>query len=731
MTDSRSGSDPTGLAGVPALAADRDGAMGELDPRARLRVRVAGLAAALLTALAVLALGPWLRQPLYDLYQTLAPAPDVSERVQVVVIDADSIRDVGGWPWTRFYLAALTERIAERGAAAIGFDLLFAEPDRHDPGEFASVYGELPPGVIRELQALPSGDAAFGRAIGRSPVVLARAGVADGSFDRVESQGAILPPEAGFKGDAPAALKSYSSVLANIPLLDGAPLGHGLVNGERDPDGLVRRVPLVARAAGQLTPGFAAELVRIAEGADALVLESAGDRLTAVRIGRHRVPAEPDGQLLLRYSDWRKIPTISAVDVLRQGLEPDLFKDKIVLVGLAAAGTSDVTSTPRARAIYGVFVQAQTVDAILRGAGLRRPAWAPPVEWAVGLLLVGVSFIGVPRAPIGPVIAFAALEIAGVFGASLFAFHHNLLLDPFPMLLPGAANSAVMVMLLFVEGRRVQRRLRTALEDERLEAARVSGELTAASEIQSGMLLPRAELARVSPAADIDAILQSAKTVGGDLYDAFTFDDGRVCFLVGDVTGKGVPASLFMALAKALSRSLLMRPNTGLAAAVAEINAELSRDNRQAMAVSVLVGVLSPGDGTLELCCAGHENPLVVSADGAVRELVLDGGPPLCVDETFPYPVEPHRLNPGETLVVFSDGLTEAQSPDGRLLTRAELLAAVAEASQASDLRGMLDQLVERVRQFEAGGDPSDDLTVLAVRLRPQGPGQPPSTEAG
>ncbi|MFN9927176.1 MAG: PP2C family protein-serine/threonine phosphatase, partial [Phenylobacterium sp.] len=302
------------------------------------------------------------------------------------------------------------------------------------------------------------------------------------------------------------------------------------------------------------------------------------------------------------------------------------------------------------------------------------------LEWGLGLALVIVSWLGVPRAPMGLVLAAAGVETAAVLGGCWAAFLNNIVIDPYPMLAPGAAASAVTVAMLFVEGRRVQARLRAALDEERLTAARVSGELAAASEIQSGMLLPRGELARVSPDVEIDAVLQSAKTVGGDLYDAFLFGDGRVCFLVGDVTGKGVPASLFMALAKALSRSLLMRPETPLAAAIAEINAELSRDNRQAMAVSVLVGVLHPDDGTLHLCSAGHENPLVIDAEGRVREIVLDGGPPLCVDETFAYPDETHHLAPGERLVFFTDGLTEAQDPDGRLMERDALLAAVSMA---------------------------------------------------
>jgi serine phosphatase RsbU (regulator of sigma subunit) len=306
----------------------------------------------------------------------------------------------------------------------------------------------------------------------------------------------------------------------------------------------------------------------------------------------------------------------------------------------------------------------------------------------------------------------------GIRAASWLAFAADLLVDPLPMLVPGAATSSVMVLLLFVEGRRVQARLRGQLEDERLSAARISGELSAASEIQSGMLLPRADLARISPAIEIDAALQSAKTVGGDLYDAFPFDDGRVCFLVGDVTGKGVPASLFMALSKALSRSLLMRPATPLDTAVEEINRELSRDNREAMAVSLLVGVLHPADGRLDMVCAGHENPLIVGTDRTVRELKLDGGPALCVADDFPYPVETHRLAPGETLVLFTDGLTEAQAPDGRLFEREDVLAALARSAEAPTLTEMVDGIVERVRAFEAGGEPSDDLTILAVRLR-------------
>lgn len=738
MTGSRSKSEPvdrvklfpTTPFGARILS---DGAVGDLDRGARVRIRIGGLMAALAGAMLVATLGPTLRQPLIDLYQRVSPPPLASAKVKVVVIDAESLAAIGGWPWSRYALARLTEQIADRGALAIGYDFLFVEPDRQAPSEFVTAYpDELSPAAAAEVAALPSMDAIFARVIGRSPVVLARAGVDASSYD--SAGGAVrdnvppLPPEVAFQGPVPGAIPYYPAAVANLELIDGAALGHGLANGPPDADGVIRRVPLLGRPHGVLTPSLALDLVRVAEGVETIQLEGDKDALDAIRIGKHRVPVDAGGRIELRFAgrppdadgdrveDYRTVP---AADLLRKGIPADAFKDSIVLVGLTAAGTSDVVTTPRDAETYGVFVQAQAVDAILRSAALARPRWAPPLEWGIGLALALISWFGVPRAAMTAVLAGAAVEVVAAFAASWVAFLNNLVIDPYPMLVPGAASSAVLVTALFVEGRRVQGRLRAALEDERLSAARISGELAAASEIQLGMLLPREELSRISPAVDVDAVLQPAKTVGGDLYDAFCFDDGRVCFLVGDVTGKGVPASLFMALSKALSRSLLMRPDTPLDAAIREINAELSRDNRQAMAVSVLVGVLQPWDGRLDMVCAGHDNPVIVDAQGVAREVDLDGGPPLCVAETFPYPVETHRLAPGEVLFCFTDGLTEAQTPEGELFGRARAEAAMAAAARAGDISQAVDSLVARVRAFEAGGEPSDDLTILAVSLKP------------
>lgn len=638
----------------------------------------------------------------------------------MVLIDAPSLAAVGGWPWSRYTMARLTEAIAGRGAKAIGYDFLFPEADRLTPSLFADLYPELPAATAGEIRGLPSMDAVFARVIGRSPVVLARAGVAKGSFDALGAA-APLPPEAQFSGIAPGDVPSYPEAVANLPILDGAALGHGLVNGPKDPDGVMRRVPLLSRAAGAMTPGFALELVRIAEGEDGVRLLGDGGHLKAVQLGRHRLPVDAQGRMALRFRGIPGSATTSAVDLLRSGVAAHAFQGKIVVVGLTAAGTSDIVTTPRETETFGVLVQAEAINAIARTDPLSRPDWAAALEWALGLLVVAGAWLATPRLGLLAIVT-SALTLSGLAVAASYAgFLHGALLDPAPVVAPGAATAATMIALLFVEGRRVQARLRSALDEERLSAAKIAGELSAASEIQSGMLLPRAALRRVSQAVEIDAVLQPAKSVGGDLYDAFMIDPGRLCFLVGDVTGKGVPASLFMALSKALSRSLLMRPKIALDAALDGINAELSRDNGQMMAVSLLVGVLDLADGSLELCSAGHENPLLVDGAGQVRELRLDGGPALCVAEGFPYPVERYRLEPGETLVAFTDGVTEAQDPSGDLFERDRAMA-VLTGQAAQPLSEMIDALVAAVRSFEAGQDASDDLTVLALRRRPNGP---------
>ncbi|MFS0736709.1 CHASE2 domain-containing protein [Sphingomonas sp. 1P06PA] len=692
----------------------------DVDPASLRRVRIAGAAAALAIAI-LLALvgGDTPGERLFDRFQKLHPRAIGSDRVAVVLIDAESLRAVGPWPWPRYTIARLVERIAAEGAVAIGLDMVFPETDWSSPARFVGQYPELDLAAAAAIAALPSGDVALARVIGTKPVVLARAGVAAGSVDAggvAAGDAAQLPIEASITPAPPPGVLAFPQALASIPDFEEVARGQGLVNGAPDADGIVRRVPLVASVAGRATPGFALDLARVALGVDAIGARPGASGLAAVSLGDRLLPVDRDGRMRLHFGRIPPATVISAVDVLRRPTRADRFRGKVAIIGLASAGTVDIVATPLQPEAYGMLVQAQAVDAILGGGALRRPGWAVPAEWALGVVLALLAIALVPRAhrrwwPL-PVLA-ALLWVGGSF--ALFA-GAGLLIDPIRPLAIGGAAFAAAAAAAGLEGARAQARLRAVLEQERLSAARTAGELEAARDIQRGMLPGRASLAALDPALSVDALLEAAQSVGGDFYDALRLPDGRIALLVGDVTGKGVPAALFMALGKALTAGALLR-GRGLEAATGDLARDLSRDNSEAMFVTLLLVLVDPLTGRAELMNAGHENPLLLRA-GAVAALALEGGPPLCAVDDFPYVAEPLALQPGDGLLLVSDGVTEAQSPDGDFFGHRRL-AAVLEALGADWTPAIAcSALANAVRDFEAGGEPSDDLTILAMRWR-------------
>jgi adenylate cyclase len=140
------------------------------------------------------------------------------------------------------------------------------------------------------------------------------------------------------------------------------------------------------------------------------------------------------------------------------------------------------------------------------------------------------------------------------------------------------------------------------------------------------------------------------------------------------------------------------------------INAELLKDNGEAMSVTMLLGIIDLDTGLVQLVCAGHEDPLLVSPDGKAKFVRLEGGLPLCIAE-LPYPLETVTLQPGDSLVLITDGVTEAQNGEGALFGRDWILA-----GGCATATTIVDGIRDSVRKFEAGTEATDDLTVMAVR---------------
>lgn len=665
------------------------------------RIWVAGVTALLLAAAVSAFAGEAIRRPLFDLWQRLSPRDLSATHVHVVLIDGDSIAAVGPWPWPRYHMARLTEEIAARHPKVIGFDMLFPEPDRIRPDIFAAFYPELSPAAAAEVRRLTPMDQLWGQVIGRAPVVLGRAGVSSGGADPSQ-----LIVDAEIRGTLPPALAAEPGAVANIPELEQAALGHGLLNGPPDSDGVVRRVPMLMKLGGRPMPSLSMELARIALDQSVLTGEAG-----SIIVGSQRVPVDRQGRMLVHFGRFPPSQISSAAEVLRQGFPADAFAGQIVLVGLAAEGTADIVSTPRAAEYYGPLVQAQAVDAILRGGWLARPPWVPVAEWAAGLLLALLVLMLSTRRRRFFLLIPAGIAVALPIGAWLGFAALSLLIDPLRPLLLGGGTAAGVAGAMFADGRRERERLRETLVRERIASAATEGELQAARTIQLDMLPPRTDLARIDPRLDIDALLEPAKSIGGDLYDVIRLDADRIAFLVGDVTGKGVPAALFMALSKALTKSVVLRGAPTLADAAALLNDELMRDNSE-LNLTMLIGIVDLSSGELMLMSAGHEHPLHVRADGSIAVHTLDGGPPFCIVD-FPYPDEAMRLAPGETLVLISDGVSEALNGADELFGHERLIAALEGKPSAT---AMVEAVRDAVRAFEDGTDPTDDLTVMAVR---------------
>lgn len=667
------------------------------------RVLVTWLALSLIAASLSIALGERMRRAVFDSWQQLSPRDLTATDVRVVMIDDASIEALGPWQWPRYYLARLTEELAARGAKVIAFDILFPEHDRVRPDIFVSLYPELGEGAASEVRALEPMDQIFGRTIGAAPVVLAHAGVAEAPAGQ--------PPvaDAPISGSAPPDVDSWPAELAAIPELDDVALGHGLINVRPDGDGVIRSVPLVMRAGGKWRPGFALEIARHALGAEHVEMSPAD-----VRVGARTIPMDRRGRLRPHFGAFPVSRIISAGDVLgnADNLPDDIFKGKPVLVGVSAEGSSDIAATPLAAEEFGPLIQAQTVDSILRAEWLERPRWAGAAEWSASALLalmgLGIAFFG--RAyRIVVAVAFLALPVA-----SWLAFSGaSLLIDPARPILVGGGAVAGVAIALFAIARADRERLREALIQERIATAETQGELQAARAIQLGMVPPRARLRTLDPRVDLDALLEPAKSIGGDYYDAMKIGDDQIGFAIADVTGKGVPAALFMAMSKALTSAALSRMDADPAAIAAAVNAELLKENNEALGVAILLGILDLKTGEIRMISAGHEDPMLLSADGKAERMRLDGGPPLCVTD-FSYPLEKATLEPGESLVLVTDGVTEAQNPQGVFFGRDRMPEL--DGLKEGGATVIVDSIRDQVRAFEGGAEPTDDLTVMAIR---------------
>lgn len=654
------------------------------------------------------------RFALFDAYERLAPRRLESAPVVIVAIDDASLAAIGQWPWPRQIDAQLIAKILEGHPAALGMDVIWSEPDRESPEEWLRDAGALPPSLADSLRHLPSHDGLLRDALAAGPVVIGIGGV---RHDRSQKDSGPLPPFRQIGGDADVSdsLPNFTTALRSLPELDRAAPGHGVLSVDADKDGVYRRLPLVSMISGRLAPAFSIEMLRLVTKSPWIDLRLRNRSVQDVTVGPVSIPTDTDGAVWVDFTAHDERRFVSASDVLAGRLPADIFEQRLVMVGVTGLGEVDQRMTPLGL-MPGTEIHAQLLENIIGGRLARRPGWAPVGEPVLTLIFGLILIVGLPALrPRWQTPALILLLVVLAGGGFELWWVSRLLVD---MATPAIGQALVFVALIggeFAEADAQRRRLRRELEVRKLAAAKAEGELEAGRRIQMG-ILPSAESVADDHRFDLDARMIPARQIGGDLYDFFKIDADRLFIAVGDVSGKGVPAALFMALGKSLCKSCALRGESDIGSIINRTNAEISRDNPEMLFITLFAGILNVATGELQFCNAGHDAPLLLRHGRPPAAIESVGGPPLCVMDEFLYQTEICQLRPDDMLCLTTDGVSEAMTGAGVLLGHERLEALLTGLPADANAALATQRLQSGVSAFVDGAEASDDLTILTVR---------------
>jgi adenylate cyclase len=328
------------------------------------------------------------------------------QHVTIAAIDEKSLAKLGRWPWSRAILAELVRKLDQQGARAIAFDVFFPERESAKAdGQFASAIGSSGKVVLGTVFFLNPDDV---RNIGARTL--------EGGLRAIKPQAIADIRVTGDPGASFDMPEVYGAI-TNIHELQASATHTGHVNVLQDPDGVVRRAPLVLRHDGRYFPAFDAQVARVFLGAKEISLDLAEYGVTGLKLGTRDIPLDEDGRLLVRYRGQDgTFERVSIVDILEGKADAALLRDRVVLIGNTAQGIGDMRVTPYGRLFPGVEVRANIIESLLEGNVLHRPDWMRYVDVA-GMMLIGIVMVGL-LGRLG--VAWAGILAAAMLAAYLF-----------------------------------------------------------------------------------------------------------------------------------------------------------------------------------------------------------------------------------------------------------------------------------------------------------------------
>lgn len=265
----------------------------------------------------------------------------------------------------------------------------------------------------------------------------------------------------------------------------------------------------------------------------------------------------------------------------------------------------------------------------------------------------------------------------------------------------------------------MQTSLKAHIEELTLATAakeRIESELDVAREIQQSILPKTFPAFPEHPEVDVYAFMRAARQVGGDFYDYYFIDDDRLCFVIGDVSGKGVPASLFMAVTKTLLKATTtstLSPDKILE----KVNNELSRDDQQGFFVTVFFGIVNIRTGEVAFSNGGHNTPMIIKSDGRVEEMEHIGGMVVGVMEGVEFKTGKVQLEEKDSIFLYTDGVTEAMDKNKEQFTE-ERLESCLEQLSLHEPKEMIEAMMKKIEAFTGNNPQSDDITMMAIEYK-------------
>ena len=399
-----------------------------------------------------------LRLRTFDFYQRLSMREAGPQPVVIVDVDEASLREFGQWPWPRTVIGDLITNIARAGAVAVAFDIIFPEPDRTSPSVAAKHMRGLDAETKTKLESLESNDQAMARSFGKIRAIVAQSGQASPA-----PEGGPKPADTplGLMGPDPTAfIVNFPGLLQNVPELEASAAGRGLFTIRPDPDGIVRRVPVIMKAEGHFRPALAIELLRVATGSNAMVVKSSQNGVDAVVLAGVQIPTDANGRVWVKFNKHDPNRFVSAAAVLSG--DPAAMKKlqgRLAIIGTSAIGLLDTKTTPIESVMPGVEIHAQLIENIMSNQLLSRPSYAIGAELVAMVVTAGIIILLVPVLGAAWVLAIGAAMAAILVGGAFYLFEKYGLL--FDVTLPLLASLTVYLALVFTnyfreEGRRQQ-----------------------------------------------------------------------------------------------------------------------------------------------------------------------------------------------------------------------------------------------------------------------------------